>query len=81
MIKVECSIYFLEMLNSLMDETGRWHMEVIDDVFNSGDAELIKRVPLPLKEKNDSWFWLLDDDKGYLRSRAQELLQVVARGA
>lgn len=51
MIKVECSIYFLEMLNSLMDETGRWHMEVIDDVFNSGDAELIKRVPLPLNEK------------------------------
>lgn len=49
-------------VNSLMDATGsRWDMDVIEDVFNSRDVELIKRVPLPLREKNDSWFWLFDD--------------------
>lgn len=36
-------------------------MEVIDDLFNSRDVELIKRVPIPMTDKKDAWFWILDD--------------------
>lgn len=49
-------------VRNLMDSTGKnWDMDLIDDIFNVRDAELIKRIPIPMREKNDSWFWLLDD--------------------
>lgn len=45
-----------------MESTGKsWDMDLVDDIFNDRDAELIKRVPIPMCERNDSWFWLLDD--------------------
>lgn len=49
-------------MNSLMDDIRRsWVIELTDDVFNSRDAELIKRVPIPMTDKRDTWFWVLVD--------------------
>lgn len=30
-------------------------------MFNARDRELIQRIPIPCTQKNDSWFWLLED--------------------
>lgn len=50
------------IVRSLMDETRKtWDVEVIDDIFNSRDAELIKQIPIPMIDKRDTWFWILDD--------------------
>ncbi|XP_074347700.1 uncharacterized protein LOC141686575 [Apium graveolens] len=49
-------------VRGLMDGTGRMRdYDVIDDLFNTRDVALIKRIPIPMTDKHDSWFWLLDD--------------------
>lgn len=57
-------------VNSLMKDTGReWDVDVIEDLFNRRDADLIKRVPIPMSDKMDDWFWLLDE-KGVFTVRS-----------
>lgn len=34
---------------------------MIDDVFNNRDVAIIKRVPIPINDTQDNWFWVLDD--------------------
>lgn len=54
-----------DTVNSLMNEEGNgWDIDVINDVFNHRDAELIKRIPVSMHERKDSWFWWLDDTGG-----------------
>ncbi|KAL1827804.1 hypothetical protein ACET3Z_006216 [Daucus carota] len=49
-------------IHSLMQDDGRrWDYDVINDIFQSRDAELIKHIPLPMKDTTDSWFWILDE--------------------
>lgn len=63
-------------VRSLMDETGkRWDFDVIDDLFNARDAALIKRIPIPMRDKQDSWFWLLDDTGEFTVKSAYRWLQ------
>ncbi|KAL8119749.1 hypothetical protein AgCh_017015 [Apium graveolens] len=63
-------------VRSLMDETGkRWDVEVIDDIFNTRDAELIKRIPIPMVDKQDTWFWILDDKGEFSVKSAYRWLQ------
>lgn len=38
----------------------RWDMEVLNDLFEERDVKLIKCIPIPIVNKADSWFWLLD---------------------
>lgn len=47
---------------NFMDEnkTG-WDEEVLHDVCNERDTELIKRIPIPVSGREDSWFWLFED--------------------
>lgn len=46
------------MENGFMNsEEHRWNMKVINDVCNSRDIELIGRIPIPIIDKMDSWFW------------------------
>lgn len=40
---------------------NNWDEEVLNDIFNSRDGELIKRIPLPVTSRHDSWFWVLDE--------------------
>lgn len=49
-------------VNSLMNIDGNgWDMDMIDSIFNNRDAELIKRVPIPMMDRQESWSWLLED--------------------
>ncbi|XP_074378628.1 uncharacterized protein LOC141720172 [Apium graveolens] len=63
-------------VNSLMDDTGKnWDIELVEDIFNTRDADLIKRVPIPMSEKEDSWFWLLDESGMFTVKSAYRWLQ------
>lgn len=42
-------------------DTGEWDSDVLRDICNDRDRELILRVPLPSRRREDSWVWLLDD--------------------
>lgn len=44
-------------------DTGqnRWDLEVVRDICNDRDFNLIKRIPIPVEQKEDSWFWFRDD--------------------
>lgn len=35
--------------------------EILKDIFNERDVDLIKKIPVPVLDRQDSWFWLLDD--------------------
>lgn len=39
----------------------QWDEDVLMDICNKMDMSLIRKIPLPMREQNDSWFWLLDD--------------------
>lgn len=46
----------------MIPEERRWDMEVVNDICNSRDVELIKRIPIPLMDRRDSWYWMLEDN-------------------
>lgn len=39
----------------------RWDEDVLNDICNARDVELIKKIPLPMIDRDDKWFWSLDD--------------------
>lgn len=49
-------------VKSLINMEGRhWDMDVLHDICNDRDIELIKRIPTPYEDNEDSWFWLRDE--------------------
>ena len=50
------------MVVNLMTDNGKeWDEDVINDICNERDRELIKRIPIPSRSIQDSWFWLFED--------------------
>lgn len=43
-----------------MDEKS-WDIDVLTDILCTRDVELIKTIPIPHVERQDSWYWLLDE--------------------
>lgn len=41
------------------DDGHRWDSEVLHDILDSRDVGLIKKIPIPLRDTTDTWFWLL----------------------
>lgn len=52
----------ITVLNLMNDEGTQWDFEVIRDICNDKDIELIKRIPIPEMQLNDSWFWIADEN-------------------
>lgn len=49
-------------VHSFMEEgQNQWDEDVLNDICNERDKKLIKQIPIPICEWDDSWFWLLDD--------------------
>lgn len=45
-----------------MDEHGsKWDEDVLNDLCNDRDKRLIKQIPIPIRSRSDSWYWILDD--------------------
>lgn len=46
----------------LLNETQTdWDMEIVQDICNERDSKLIRKIPIPMRRTEDSWFWLFDD--------------------
>ncbi|KAL8089279.1 hypothetical protein AgCh_038904 [Apium graveolens] len=46
----------------LMNEDRRgWDDEILQDLCNERDRDLIKQIPLTRLQRNDTWFWLFDE--------------------
>lgn len=48
------------VVNFLNTGTYCWDDEVENDVCNGRDAQLIRSIPNPLQEQEDSWYWILE---------------------
>lgn len=50
------------LVNNLMEENGRgWDDEILRDICNDRDRKLIETIPIPIRSREDSWFWLMED--------------------
>ncbi|KAH9782340.1 putative reverse transcriptase/RNA-dependent DNA polymerase [Citrus sinensis] len=47
----------------------RWDFDAVNDIFNSRDQDLIRRIPLSSRIDKDNWFWL-PDSKGLYSVRS-----------
>lgn len=61
--------------NLMQEDVCRWDFDIIQDVFQDCDAELVKRIPLPLSAVTDSWFWILDEKGDYTVKSGYRWLQ------
>lgn len=53
----------LENINvqSLMDESkSMWDEEILSDICNERDSTFIHQIPISLRNKEDSWYWMLE---------------------
>lgn len=45
----------------MMQQENKWDDDILNDICNDRDVVLIKRIPLPAFDKQDSRVWLFDD--------------------
>lgn len=45
----------------IAENRKEWDLEVLQDICNERDCELIKQIPIPVSDKEDSRFWLFDE--------------------
>lgn len=50
-------------VNNLLNENGKWDVEVLRDFFSEQDVNMILRIPRCSSMREDRWCWL-DDEKG-----------------
>lgn len=50
-------------VNNLLNENGKWDVEVLRDIFSEQDVNRILRIPRCSSMREDQWCWL-DDEKG-----------------
>lgn len=63
-------------VHSLMqEEICMWDVDIIQDILQTRDADLVKRIPLPLEEVKHSWFWILDEKGEYTVKSGYRWLQ------
>lgn len=63
-------------VNSLLEvNTRAWDREVICDIFNTRDEELILKIPLPVGDRKDTWFWPLEAEGNFTVKSCYRMLQ------
>ncbi|XP_074327916.1 uncharacterized protein LOC141665831 [Apium graveolens] len=45
----------------MTNDLSMWDEDLLDDLCNERDKNLIKQVPIPIRKRPDSWYWLFDD--------------------
>ncbi|XP_074342659.1 uncharacterized protein LOC141680292 [Apium graveolens] len=46
----------------MMDGKNILDDDILNDICNMRDVELIKRIPLPVRNLDDSWFWMREEN-------------------
>lgn len=49
------------MQGFMYENQKEWDMEVVRDICNDRDSNLIQQIPIPARDNEDTWFWLLED--------------------
>lgn len=57
-----------------MELTG-WDYDVVNDICNTRDRDLILKIPISIRCREDSWFWLLDKHSDFTVKSCYRLLQ------
>ncbi|KAL8103570.1 hypothetical protein AgCh_027952 [Apium graveolens] len=47
--------------NLMMEDRREWDDEILRDICNERDMTLIKQIPIPMRSREDTWFWIFDD--------------------
>ncbi|KAL8134829.1 hypothetical protein AgCh_009733 [Apium graveolens] len=55
--------------------TRAWDRQVIHDIVNNRDEELILKIPLPVGDRNDTWFWYLETEGNFTVKSVYRMLQ------
>lgn len=56
----------VNVVNLMKEGGGQWDESVLHDILNERDVQLIKKIPIPIVPRSDSWFWLLDDSGKFI---------------
>lgn len=48
----------IKVCNLKTDDGRKQDVKIVEDLFESEDCELIKRIPLSINVSTDSWYWL-----------------------
>lgn len=63
-----------QTVSSLLDDNGRWDVDLVTDVFDSRDANIILTIPLD-SNVQDSWYWRQEKLGSYSVKSAYLFLQ------
>ena len=61
------------------ESTRQWHTELIDGIFSSVEADLIKSIPLSLCEAEDTLFWTFTNSSVYNSKSGYRFLKIEAQ--
>lgn len=48
--------------NFFCENKREWDNDVLSDLFNERDTRLIKQIPIPVRDREDSWCWTWEDN-------------------
>lgn len=57
------------------DSKRRWDEDIIQDMCNERDRKLIQQISIPIRNKIDSWYWILEDKGEFMVRSAYRHLQ------
>lgn len=46
--------------NLFAENQTMWDVDVVSDLFEERDKKLILQILVPVRDKEDSWYWILD---------------------
>lgn len=55
-------------VQSFMSENGTiWDDDILNDLCNERDRLLIRQIPIPMRMKEDTWYWNFEEDGEFRR--------------
>lgn len=68
-------------VDGLIAMNGReWDSDILNDLFNERDISIIYQVPIPLRSRADSWFWLYEEKCDFSVRSCYRLLRGESEG-
>ncbi|XP_074356209.1 uncharacterized protein LOC141695902 [Apium graveolens] len=65
----------IKVINLMETDSPNWDDAVLHDICTDRDVQLIKRIPTPLQQTEDSWFWILEESAVALAAKRVQIDQ------
>lgn len=59
--EVQAKLRNTKVQNLMVVNDRGWDEDVLKDVCNERDIHLIQHIPIPLRSREDTWYWILED--------------------